>query len=363
MSSKQSGVLGIGLGLALFWGGFPVLFWNEGRAVQTAQALTEGAAEVQTVPGTAVDPAYEGRLVYVQGRAQTAEMLTDTQLGVRSPALRLQRQVEMYQWKEQRQQRDNQPDRVTYTQVWSDRLLDSGHYQAGHQNPGLLGVAGFELKAAHWTAQTVTLDAFRLADALVQQIPLQALRLEQAALTGLPPELRRRGQVFDGQFYFGATPQTPAVGDMRVRYQYAPAALEVSVVAGQRGATLVPHQTQNGQLLAFLKPGLVPAGSIFAEARTANTVQTWLLRGAGFFMLMLGIQLIISPLTGWLGQIPWLGSLLNAGISLVAAALAGILALGTVAVAWFYFRPWLALGLGVLGAVLMAWLYRRSRPA
>lgn len=361
--AKSNGVLGIGFGLALFWGAFPVLFWNEGRAVQMAQALAEGAAQVQSITTTALEPATEGKLVYVQGTAQTTETLTDAQLGVRSPAIRLQRQVELYQWREKRSSKDQGPDTISYVKEWSSQLIASDNYQFGHQNPTVFGAAGFELKPAHWQAQTVTLGVLRLADDLVRQMQPHALRLDNTAASGLPPELRRLAQVFDGQLYFGANPQTPAIGDLRVRYQYVPATAEVSVVAGQVGAALVPYQTSNGRLLALLGMGLVPASSLFAEAELANTIQTWLLRVVGFFMLMGGVQLIVSPLTGWLGQIPWLGSVLNAGISLVAAAVAGILALGTIAVAWFYFRPWLALGLGLLGVLLATWLYRRGKPA
>ena len=37
------------IGLVLFFAAFPLLWWNEGRAVQTARSLDEGAGKVRSV--------------------------------------------------------------------------------------------------------------------------------------------------------------------------------------------------------------------------------------------------------------------------------------------------------------------------
>ena len=49
---------------------FPVLFFNEGRAVKTAKALKEGAASVVSAQATRVDPANEGKFVHVFGKGR-----------------------------------------------------------------------------------------------------------------------------------------------------------------------------------------------------------------------------------------------------------------------------------------------------
>ena len=56
-------IKGVLVGLILFVAAFPVLFWNEGRAVKTARSLTEGAAAVIEVSADAPDPGNEGKLV------------------------------------------------------------------------------------------------------------------------------------------------------------------------------------------------------------------------------------------------------------------------------------------------------------
>ena len=48
-SRLGSSLKGIGMGLVVFLVGFPVLFWNEGRAVKRTRALKEGEKKVVPV--------------------------------------------------------------------------------------------------------------------------------------------------------------------------------------------------------------------------------------------------------------------------------------------------------------------------
>lgn len=93
-------IKGIIFGFILFIIAFPLLFWNEGRAVKTYKSLKEGSGAVISVLADQVDPNNEGKLVHLSGRASTEETLTDPVFGVSENALRLRRKVEMYQWQE-----------------------------------------------------------------------------------------------------------------------------------------------------------------------------------------------------------------------------------------------------------------------
>src|SRR5712692_4326971 len=87
-------------GAVLFIVSFPLLFWNEGRAVRTAQSLKEGLGAVVSVPADKVDPASEGKLVHVSGAVKTQKPVADDQLAVQADAVKLIRNVEMFQWVE-----------------------------------------------------------------------------------------------------------------------------------------------------------------------------------------------------------------------------------------------------------------------
>ena len=66
-----------GGGLLLFLIAFPVLFWNEGRAVNDARRLEEGSKAVVSAPYDKIDPANEGKEICVAGEATTTDILGD----------------------------------------------------------------------------------------------------------------------------------------------------------------------------------------------------------------------------------------------------------------------------------------------
>jgi hypothetical protein len=80
-------------GLVLFVVGFPLLFWNEGRAVRTARSLTEGAGLVVSVSADNVDAANDGKLIHVSAFTKTDDVLADETFGVNENAIQLSRRV------------------------------------------------------------------------------------------------------------------------------------------------------------------------------------------------------------------------------------------------------------------------------
>ncbi len=88
------------VGLVIFVVSFPLLYWNESRAVRTARSLEEGAGSVINVGSDRVDPTRENKLVHVSGDVTTPATLTDSDFGVSVNALVLIRHVEMFQWLE-----------------------------------------------------------------------------------------------------------------------------------------------------------------------------------------------------------------------------------------------------------------------
>ena len=132
----------------LFLASFAVLWWNEGRAVQTEQSLTEGANNVVSVNAGKVDSANEGKLVHITAKATTDDTPTDPDFGVQAPKdLRLGRKVEMYQYKEEAHKETRKKlgggeetvTTYTYDPVWSEDLQDSRFPRPGvqRQEPGL----------------------------------------------------------------------------------------------------------------------------------------------------------------------------------------------------------------------------------
>jgi hypothetical protein len=119
-------IVGVLIGLVMVIASIVVLFWNEGRAIQTARSLAEGAGLVADVDSTRVDPANEGKLVHISGDLTAPGRLSDAEFGVTAKGLRLVRTVEMYQWKEETKTETRQKlgggeeDVTTYTYLRLD---------------------------------------------------------------------------------------------------------------------------------------------------------------------------------------------------------------------------------------------------
>ena len=116
-------------GVVIFLAAFPLLWWNEGRAIQTAKTLKGGATAVHETTGDRVNPEQDCKVVHLTGEATTDEVLKDPQFHISANAIRLTRKAEMCQWEETkssetREKMDGVTGTVTtysYRKTWSDR--------------------------------------------------------------------------------------------------------------------------------------------------------------------------------------------------------------------------------------------------
>ncbi len=95
-SRIRGAVVGVLFGLALFAGAFPLLWWNEGRALHRARSLDEGASIVVEARADTVDGANDGKLVHLTGLATTSQTIQDPVFEIAATALRFKRVAETY---------------------------------------------------------------------------------------------------------------------------------------------------------------------------------------------------------------------------------------------------------------------------
>lgn len=369
---------GIGGGLLLFLIAFPLLFWNEGRAVKRAKALETGAGAVVSVQADKVDPANEGKLVHVTAKADTKDVLTDPLFKISSTAIRLERRVEMYQWKQNESSKTEKQlgggtkktTVYTYEKVWSDKPVNSAYFkEAGHENPG------FPFESEKLRANHVTLGDFLLNDSLVdrlgdsRKLPVPADYKLPATLSGksdaayvhVSRKSSAPSQVSQEQPADNAGDATltePAIGDLRISW-YAVVPHEVSIVARQTGKTFSAYPVGSESIL-LIADSVQSAEAMFQSAQSANSAMTWFLRIAGLVMMYVGLSCVLRPLSVLMDVIPFLGDLIGAGISLISFLIALPCTLVTIAVAWIYYRPLLGIGLLVVAAALIVFLFRKK---
>jgi hypothetical protein len=342
-------------GLALIplacWG----LFWNEGRAVKTARALTEGQGIVQTVGTQRVDPAMNGKLVHVSGDARSATGVGDEDFGVRVRGLRLERTVEMYQWVE-KETGSGQDRKFTYTREWSGRAIDSSRFKApeGHRNPGSM-----PYRNQSFSAGDARIGAFPLGGAVRNLGASTEHRLDASVINAARQRGVQRAQLTDGALYIGNDPGRPIVGDVKVAYRIAPEG-PASFVGRQGSNGLENYRASNGNEFLLAQSGTKTPDEMFKSAQDDNATMTWILRVVGLVVLFIGFVSLFAPVNLLASYIPILGSLVSGAVSLVAAAATALVGPVVIAIAWLAYRPVVSVVVFGIG-VALALLFRQMR--
>lgn len=406
-SRLGSSIKGVITGLIIFVLAFPLLFWNEGRAVKRAKALDEGAGLVQTIPAETVDSQMNGKLVHMTGMATTTETLTDGPFGVTVTGIKLIREVEMYQWEESSSSKSkkklggSKETKTTYSykKVWSNNVIDSSNFKVGdgHQNPGAMPFESQTLKASD-----VTLGAYKLNPAQINSIG----NAKPLPIKEVPESLKAKAILSGQGLYMGvkdrnktvsapvvvpmpsmdpsmtnpnapvaatptptpapvvkpeANPADPQIGDVRVTFKVVEPQT-VSLVAKLNGNTFEPYVTSNGGDILLTKTGTHSAANMFAAAQSANTMLTWGLRVLGFFLMFIGLNMIFKPMSVLGDVVPFIGSLIGMGTSLVSFLISFVCSLITIAIAWIFYRPVLGVILLVLAGAGIFLILKKRKP-
>lgn len=346
-------------GVVLIAAACALLWWNESRAVDADRALAAAAAAVLTLGSATPDPANDQKLVHLSGPASATAALEDD-LGARFVAvLVVRRRAEMYQWREdsETQTEDHvgggQTETTTYSYVktWSDQAIDSTGFKTpgGHENPAMT-LSGAVLTATDGRLGGFVLDGATLA--LVEG--------------GAParPESGPDGWTRTGEGYFAGrgTPGQPQVGDRRIGYQAISAPQTLSILARQSRGGFAPWAAPNGYRLHLARLGDASAAMMIADQQAAEDSLTWILRGAGTVMNILGFALVLGPLRALANLLPVLATLVGAGVGLVALVLGLPLSLAVIGLAWLSYRPLLGGALLLVAGGLVFGIARLRKP-
>ena len=360
---------GIFTGIILFILAFPVLFWNEGRAVRQAKALEMGASTVVSVQADKIQPSNEGKLVHVSGMLLTDDTLTDSQFGITIKGIKLTRKVEMFQWKEKTSTKSEKQlggsvkktTVYTYEKDWSSSVIDSTRFkEAGHNNPG-----AFPFESKKWYAGNVKLGAFALARNQIEKIGDEQPYAFPADYK-LPAAVK--GKVENGKIVIPAAPaqasaapvvQGPQVGDIRISYtQIVPH--NISIIAQQTRDTFCAYPVKGDSIL-LMSDSIQTADLMFNKAQDANNLMTWILRIVGFLMMLIGLNMVFHPLSVLGDVIPFIGDLIGMGTSVVSFLIALPCWLICIAIAWIFYRPVLGIILLILAVGAIVFLLKKRK--
>lgn len=363
---KQA-LTGIVIGLILVAASLVLLFWNEGRAIKTYRALTEGAGSIISVDAAKVDPTNEGKLIHIAGAFAPKGTPADADLGVAAEgAVRLIRTVEMYQWKETSRSETKTKlggeETVTtyeYAKEWSSEPIESAKFKVpdGHANPAM------PIKSNDFAVASGDLGAFSLTGEQIGGLgERKTLALTDADAVRIKDRVAptRSARIDQGRVFIGYNLDQPWIGDLRISYEAANLP-QVSAAGAQKSNGLTDYVTSNGQTIFLTQTGIVSAAQMFADAQTGNTIVTWVLRAVGLVLLLVGFTLILR-IFGVLGDVvPFFGDVVRFGTGLVAFLLTALLGSLAIALGWFYYRPLWGIAILAVGVLIAAFLWHRGK--
>jgi Transmembrane protein 43 len=343
-------IVGVLIGVLLVFGSIAGVFWNENNSVQVARALDEGLGVTISAPADRLDPANEGKLVHVIGNLASRQGVRDDLLNVAAQGVRLQRQVEMYQWKESSSTKDGRRT-YSYSAEWSSAPQDSSRFRdaANHRNPG------FPFASQTFRAADATLGSYRLGEATLAAFQSRSetrVTPPQTAVDGAGRRANRSAALVDGELYLGRDQANPVVGDMKVSWRLI-AAGPGSIAARQTAGEFSAYTARNGRPVLLAATGSHSAEAMFAQGQADNRLFTWIIRGVVLVFMFVGFFLMLGPFVFLASYVPVVGDLFAAGAGIIALVMTLIVGGGSIAIAWFAVRPLLTATIvgGVAAAV------------
>ena len=365
------------IGIVLFLISFIVLWYNEGRAVKTATGLEQGASQVITVDSGELIQENSGKLVHLTGKVVTKENLTDEDFKIDVNAIKLRRNVYMYQWVEKKERKKEKKigggEKTTttyrYEKRWENNVINSTNFRKpnGHTNPKSL----LHAKYSH-TVSNATIGKYNLSKSLLSQAggfeplaitTLDTLKHKNARIISEGSNSSGSSNTLTKKVYIGkGTSSSPQIGDVKVSFDIIASGNDYSIISQQNGATFNAFQTNTGTTINIISEGVLSSENMFATAQKNNTILTWILRAVGFFMMFFGLSMILKPLVILADVLPFLGSILDFGLILFVGIISFGLSFITIALAWLAYRPLLGVLLLVVGGGVIGFiLFRKSK--
>ena len=354
---------GIIAGIIIICAGTWLLWWNEERTFKTAGAIGEAEILAQEINNVStLDSSLNGQVIHATGRAETQEILRDPIFKISVNAIKLQRDVEFYQWEEHEESETRKKlgggeetiTTYTYNKKWTSEPVDSQNFRdPSYKNSNKI-IAKVE-DADIW-AKDVNFGAYKLPDFLIHsiggEISFNITSFDaRAAQNLLLVQGNKRGLIHasGNTIYLGSNPANPEIGDVRISFkQILPA--DISIIAQISGNTFSQYKATNGYTFSRLEMGRVSMSDMFEHARTSNKIMSWILRLVGTLAIIMSLSIIFRPLSVAGDLIPFIGSIIGALTGFAAFLLGLAWSLIVIAVAWVRFRPLIS---GILIAIAL----------
>ncbi len=346
MKNSFSGIL---TGLLFVIIGIGVLIWNERSNVKNIHDVKELKDAYVEVKSTSIDKENDGKLIVTNGKLDFGEEeLKDEKFGVTITTPLLVRNVEVYEWKEEKEESDDKTT-YNYTKEWSDELIESKnfHEKSGHTNP-----ESIPYEKQSFNAKELKVGVYKLSDAFNSKLSAEKTfdNLENVTL----PEGYK---VYNNYITNSEEPENPKVGDIRISFAYADYS-DVTVMGKLSFDTIVEYTTKEKTRVTYFTKGTHDGAYIISSIEKGKKVMKWILRLIGTLLIIAGIKAVFGPLTTLSSYVPILGGLVDGAAGIVSFLVGLAISLIVIAISWIVFRPILGICM-LVGAIVLVILAKK----
>ena len=345
-----SSIVGVLVGVILFFGSFALLWWNEGAVDFSKIAKT--AIEIKS---TTQDKANNQKLVSTTGPVEANSVIGDEPYVQIGQYIVLNRKSEVYSWIEEKNSKENTntggssttTTDYTYTKKWTNTPADSSKFQypADHAN------APKSIEDKEIKADASRVGVYYFENNTVQITGLKPLTLNSAN-TSLPDGAELIGSEY---IYIGRGSYTaPNIGDIRLSYTVLPAATKVTIFGKLEGRSIAPYFDKNNNKLYRLFVG--SRDEAIVTMRSEYTTMLWIFRGVGFLLMWMGLAMVFAPISVLLDILPIFGTISRGLIGAITFAVALILSIITMMIGMI-FHNIIALVVAILLTIVLMVAY------
>ena len=333
-------------GIVFIIAAFCLLWWNEGNFAALIQKESYIKKNAVAVNSDILEKSNNSKLIFTNGRVYTSGALSDSYISI-NKALKLKRNVEMYQWVESKSRRDhkNKGGSVTktttyyYRKKWDSEEHDSSKFKKQeYKNPS------FTIKSETLTANSASMGAFELNKSQID------LMKSCKTINNLP---KIDGYKIAGNYYYkGKDISNPEIGDIRISYQFVPSGSAISVVGRQDNNTIVEMPYKKGGIYVQYD-GLLTLEQMNEKYKEDNRTTTIIIRIVGIIMMFIGLCALTEPLIAISGYFPGLSHVLEGLTKFLMFLVALVLSILTISIAWLVYRPLLSISLIILAGAIV----------
>lgn len=355
LSKMTSSFSGIIVGILLLFGGIAMLWTNEHNNVKNIKNIKELRDQVKDVSSSKIDDKYDGKLIATNGKLTYNEsVITDDAFKVSATTPVLVRTVEVYQWVEDSETKDDKTT-YTYSKEWSEKIIDSSEFNKseGHENPVEVKYESERFE----TEETLKVGEYSLISSFKQLLPANKnVGIDEGI------ELPEGYKVYNKYITNSEDTSNPQVGDIRISYTKNDWK-EASVLGKQIDDTIGEYTTKKNTNIKKIVEGITNGEGIIGGIESANKAAKWLWRVLGTLLIVIAVGSILGPITTLIGYIPFLGKIVNSMIGIVSFLIGLSIALLVIAISWFAARPIISIILIAVIACLIAGLiyYKKTK--